>query len=90
MNRKKIIKGLIKSFKKELKKGTLSYERGCSKWDIHRREYSPEEIAARFLRRKGYDVDIEIDNSTRPVWIFGYIRFFRHCLITFNKNICGE
>ena len=43
------------------------------------------EIAARFLRMKGYNVRIEIgDNTENPSYCFGYIRFYRYVAISFN------
>lgn len=84
MNKKEIIR-TIKSFKKILKKGIPQTERGISYWDIHEKRYTVYEIAARFLRMKGYNVRIEIgDNTKNPSYCFGYIRFYRYVAISFN------
>lgn len=56
-----------------------------SYWDIHGKRYTAYEIAARFLRMKGYNVRIEIgDNTENPSYCFGYIRFYRYVAISFN------
>lgn len=56
-----------------------------SYWDIHEKRYTVYEIAARFLRMKGYNVRIEIgDNTENPSYYFGYIRFYRYVEISFN------
>ena len=84
MNKKEIIR-TIKSFKKIRKKGIPQTERGISYWDIHEKRYTTYEIAARFLRMKGYNVRIEIgDNTENPSYCFGYIRFYRYVTISFN------
>ena len=58
-----------------------------SDWDIYIKTYTIEEIAARFLRIKGYNVQITIsDNTEHPSYQFGYIRFYRYARIKFNSN----
>lgn len=84
MNRKEIIR-TIRAFKKILKKASLQTVCKCSFWDIHEKRYTAHEIAARFLRMKGYNVRIEIDDNTEnPSYCFGYIRFYRYVTINFN------
>jgi hypothetical protein len=84
MNRKKIIR-TIRAFKKILKKGVPQTVMKCSFWDVHEKRYTADEIAARFLRMKGYNVRIEIDDNTEnPSYCFGYIRFYRYVTINFN------
>lgn len=84
MNKKEIIQ-TIKSFKKILKKGIPQTERGISYWDIHEKRYTVYEIAARFLRMKGCNVRIDVDNNTESSsYCFGYIRFHRYVTIRFN------
>ena len=62
-----------------------SVVRKSSYWDIHGKRYTAYEIAARFLRMKGYNVRIEIgDNTENPSYCFGYIRFYRYVAISFN------
>ena len=86
MNKKKIKKA-IKTFKKALKKGSPKTVWKSSCWDIHKKRYTVDEIAARFLRRKGYNVQITIsDNTEHPSYQFGYIRFYRYARIKFNSN----
>nr|DAI43724.1 MAG TPA: hypothetical protein [Caudoviricetes sp.] len=84
MNRKEIIR-TIRAFKKILKKGVPQTVMKSSFWDIHEKRYTVHEIAARFLRMKGYAVRIEIDDNTEnPSYCFGYIRFYRYATIMFN------
>ena len=84
MNKKEIIQA-IKTFKKALKKGSPKTVWKSSYWDIHERLYTVDEIAARFLRMKGYNVRIEIgDNTENSSYCFGYIRFYRYVAISFN------
>ena len=86
MNKEEIIQA-IKTFKKALKKGSPKTVWKSSCWDIHERLYTVDEIAARFLRRKGYNVQITIsDNTEHPSYQFGYIRFYRYARIKFNSN----
>lgn len=84
MNKKDIIR-TIRIFKKALKKGSPKTVCGSSCWDIHEKQYTIGEIAARFLRMKGYNVHIDISNNTEcPSYSFGYIRFYRYVIINFN------
>lgn len=84
MDKKETIR-TIRAFKKILKKGTPQTVCRSSFWDIHEKQYTIPEIAARFLRLKGYDVRIEIhDNTENPSYSFGYIRFCRYVIISFN------
>lgn len=84
MNKKETIQ-TIRSFKKILKKGTPQTVCKSGFLDIHEKQYTTHEIAARFLRMKGYDVRIEIrDNTYNPSYCFGYIRFCRYVIISFN------
>lgn len=84
MNKKETIQ-TIKSFKKILKKGIPREEYEVSYWDIHEKRYTAYEIAARFLRMKGCNVRIDVDNNTEsPSYCFGYIRFHRYVIIRFN------
>ncbi|MCS3035180.1 hypothetical protein [Bacteroides ovatus] len=53
MNKKEIIQ-TIRTFKKTLKKGSSKTVWKFSCWDIHEKLYTVDEIAARFLRKKGY------------------------------------
>lgn len=77
MNKKEIIR-TIRAFKKALKKGSPKTVWKASCWDIHEKLYTVDEIAARFLRRKGYNVQIDIsDNTECPSYSFGYIRFYQ-------------
>ena len=85
MNKKEIIQ-TIRTFKKALKKGSPKTVWSSSCWDTHEKLYHIDEIAARFLRRKGYNVQIEIsDNTEYPSYSFGYIRFYRYVRISFNQ-----
>ena len=85
MNKKEIIQA-IRTFKKVLKKGSPKTVWNSCCWDIHKKRYTVEEIAARFLRRKGYNVQIDIsDNTECPSYSFGYIRFYRYVRICFNQ-----
>lgn len=84
MNKKEVIR-TAKAFKKILKKGIPQTVLKSSYWDIHGKRYTAHEIAARFLRMKGYNVRIEIgDNTETPSYCFGYIRFYRYVAISFN------
>ena len=84
MNKKEVIR-TAKAFKKILKKGIPQTVWKSSYWDIHGKRYTAYEIAARFLRMKGYNVRIEIgDNTENPSYCFGYIRFYRYVAISFN------
>ena len=84
MNKKEIIR-TIRTFKKTLKKGSPKTVWSSSYWDIHEKHYTISEVAARFLRKKGYNVQIDIsDNTERPSYLFGYIRFYRYVRISFN------
>ena len=77
MNKKEVIR-TAKAFKKILKKGIPQTVWKSSYWDIHGKRYTAYEIAARFLRMKGYNVRIEIgDNTENPSYCFGYIRYER-------------
>ena len=85
MNKKEIIR-TIRAFKKALKKGSPKTVWKASCWDIHEKLYTVDEIAARFLRRKGYNVQIDIsDNTECPSYSFGYIRFYGCVRICFNQ-----
>ena len=78
MNKKKEIIRTIRNFKRILKSGNVKTILVVSDWDI---------IAARFLRIKGYNVQITIsDNTEHPSYQFGYIRFYRYARIKFNSN----
>ena len=57
MNKKEVIR-TAKAFKKILKKGIPQTVWKSSYWDIHGKRYTAYEIAARFLRMKGYNVVI--------------------------------
>lgn len=84
--RKKDIIRTIRTFKKTLNKGISKTVWSSSYWDIHEKQYTAHEVAARFLRIKGYDVQIDIsDNTECPSYLFGYIRFHRHVRISFNQ-----
>lgn len=89
MNKKEVIR-TAKAFKKILKKGIPQTVWKSSYWDIHGKRYTAYEIAARFLRMKGYNVRIEIgDNTENPSYCFGYIRFsigMWQSVLTNNKN----
>lgn len=86
MNDRKEIIRLIKLFRKKLKHGNITI-RVRGDWDIHRKEYANEEIAARFLRKQGYPVEIiESDNTHRPAFEHGYIRFYRYAKITIKRE----
>ena len=87
MNNKKEIIRSIRNFKRVLKSGNVKTVLTVSDWDIYAKTYTIEEIAARFLRRKGYHVQITIsDNTEHPSYLFGYIRFYRYARIKFNSN----
>jgi hypothetical protein len=87
MNKKKKIIRSIRNFKRILKSGNVKTVLTVSDWDIYAKAYTIEEIAARFLRIKGYNVQITIsDNTEPPSYLFGYIRFYRYARIKFNSN----
>lgn len=87
MNKKKEVIHAIKQFKRILKSGDIKTVLEVSDWDIHAKIYTTSEIAARFLRMKGYNIQITIsDNTERPAYLFGYIRFYRYVTIKFNFN----
>lgn len=70
MNKKEVIR-TAKAFKKILKKGIPQTVWESSYWDIHEKRYTAYEIAARFLRMKGYNVRIKIyDNTDNPLLLF--------------------
>lgn len=71
MDKKETIR-TIRAFKKILKKGTPQTVCKSSSWDIHEKQYTIHEIAARFLRLKGYDVRIEIHDNTENPYVFVY------------------
>ena len=74
MNKKKEIIRTIRNFKRILKSGNVKTILVVSDWDIYIKTYTIEEIAARFLRIKGYNVQITIsDNTEHPSYQFGYI-----------------
>lgn len=56
MNKKKEIIRTIRNFKRILKSGNVKTILVVSDWDIYIKTYTIEEIAARFLRIKGYNV----------------------------------
>ena len=71
MNKYKTIR-YIRRIKKDLKKGrhdSLSYDRNIGVLDNY--DYSSLEIAARFLRRKGYSIEICIYNIPLGPLLFG-------------------
>ena len=84
MNKKKEIIRTIRNFKRILKSGNVKTVLTVSDWDIYAKTYTIEEIAARFLRIKGYNVQITISDNTEH--LFGYIRFYRYARIKFNSN----
>ena len=87
MNKKKKIIPTIRNFKKILKSGNAKTILTVRDWAIYAKTYTTEEIAARFLRIKGYNVQITIsDNTEHPSYLFGYIRFYRYARIKFNSN----
>lgn len=88
MNKKKEIIRTIRNFKRILKSGNVKTVLTVSDWDIYAKTYTIEEIAARFLRIKGYNVQITIsDNTEHPSYLFGYIRFYRYARIKFNSKL---
>ena len=71
MNKKKEIIRTIRNFKRILKSGNVKTVLTVSDWDIYAKTYTIEEIAARFLRIKGYNVQITISDNTEhllAVW----------------------
>lgn len=56
-------------------------------WDIFRRDYSDLEVAARFLRQRGWRVDIDVNNRLLHTYEFGYSRYLRHIFITVENPI---
>lgn len=87
MNKKKETIRVIRQLRKVLKDGKPEVVYTHSNWDIHSKEYTILEVAARFLRMKGGNININIsDNTLRPAYEFGYIRFYRYAKINLNKN----
>lgn len=75
----------IKDNKKGFKVIQISRKELVEELGHHEKRYTVYEIAARFLRMKGYNVRIEIgDNTENPSYCFGYIRFYRYVAISFN------
>jgi len=76
---------MINLFKRALNCGQINTLLEVSAWDAHAKIYTYQEIAARFLRIKGYRVQITIsDNTDRPSFMYSYIRFYRYAKIQFN------
>ena len=76
MNKKKEIIRTIRNFKRILKSGNVKTVLTVSDWDICAKTYTIEEIAARFLRIKGYNVQITIsDNTEHPSYLFGCLLY---------------
>ena len=77
----------IRNFKRILKSGNVKTVLTVGDWDIYAKTYTIEEIAARFLRIKGYNVQITIsDNTDHHSYLFGYFRFYRYARLKFNSN----
>lgn len=87
MGKKEVIKE-IKNLKKWLRRGEIVTKPFISFWDIHEKEYTATEIAARYLRRKGYKIAIHVSFSApdRPSYMFGYLRYSRY--VTIIRVIC--
>lgn len=56
-----------------------------SPWDIHEKAYKPLEIAARYLRRKGYDITITPTIYGGSIQC-GYTRFTRYVTVKLNNK----
>lgn len=82
MNKKEVIKE-IKYLKKWLRSKESVTIPVTSFWDIHEKEYTAKEVAARYLRRKGYRIAIHVTFSDprRPQYMFGYLRYKRYATI---------
>lgn len=82
MDKKEVIKE-IKYLKKWLRNKEGITIPVTSFWDIHEKEYTAKEIAARYLRRKGYPIAIHVTFSDprRPQYMFGYLRYSRYATI---------
>lgn len=87
MDEKKVIEE-IKNLKKWLRHREGITINFASFWDIHKKEYNAKEIAARYLRRKGYRIAIHVSFSApnRPSYMFGYLRYSRY--VTIIRVIC--
>lgn len=79
MDKKEVIKE-IKYLKKWLRSKEGIIIPVTSFWDIHEKEYKAKEIAARYLRRRGYPIAIHVSFSDprRPQRMFGYLRYSRY------------
>lgn len=80
-DKKKVIKE-IKNLKKWLRSEGVTRHL-VSFWDIHEKEYKAQEIAARYLRRRGYHIDICVSFShpRRPIYLYGFLRYSRYVTI---------
>lgn len=55
-------------------------------WDIFRKDYSDLEVAARFLRQRGWNVVISSNSRLLHTYEFGYSRYSRYIFITVEKQ----
>lgn len=82
---KKLLISKIKKLKKLCKSNDRHLIVTSTQWDSNHKSYSLTEVAARYLRLKGYSIKFEItDNTNRPSYQFGILIFYRYCKIIIN------
>ena len=83
MDKKEVIR-VIRYLKKSIKNKEHDIIRCTTPWDIHEKYYEATEIAARYLRRKGYNIKI-INQSLGLLhysqYLFSYVRYNRYVVI---------
>ena len=87
MNKKKEIIRTIRNFKRILKSGNVKTILVVSDWDIYIKTYTIEEIAARFLRIKGYNVQIIRSTLPTSLVIYDSIVMPESSLILISKKM---
>lgn len=84
MNKKEAIKA-IRQLKKNIKKKKHDTIFCTTFWDIHEKSYKDAEIAARLLRRRGYNITIGV-KRLEPLWLsyfYGHLRYRRYLTIKY-------
>lgn len=85
MDKKEVIR-VIRHLKNSIKNKEHDIIRCTTSWDIYEKYYETTEIAARYLRRKGYNIKIidqRSDFLRYSQYLFGYVRYNRYVIIKY-------
>lgn len=82
MDKKEVIRA-IRYLEKSIKNKEHDIIHCTTSWDIHEKYYEATEIAARYLRRKGYNIKVISQFHGTYNYLFGYARLSRHVVIKY-------